>query len=114
MRAPVGIGCAINDLSAMKLDDAALWGSIRHDRREQLGHLVGGPAGDGIAVLVADLAEMIPHLFDRQRRAVIPPCPADEESCDVSSADRVDLPGNRTVPVRQKAATGATSAGSSF
>lgn len=28
VRAPVGIGCAINDLSAMELDDAALWGQF--------------------------------------------------------------------------------------
>jgi hypothetical protein len=74
----------------------------RHDRREQLAHLVGGTARHGVAGFVADLVEMIAHLLDRECRIVEAFRPADEEPGDVPGADGVDLTGNRTFSVRQK------------
>ena len=57
---------------------------------------------------------MIAHVFDRQPRTVETPCPADEKPRNVPGANRIDLAGNRAVPVYQEGATGATSAGSSL
>ena len=61
-----------------------------------------GPAGHGIACLVADLVEVITHLLDGQRGTVEAFRSADEESGDVSGANGVDLTGNRAFSVGQE------------
>ncbi len=38
--------------------------SVRHNRREELAHLVRGSARHGVAGFVADLFEMITHILD--------------------------------------------------
>ena len=66
-----------------------------------------GPLGTGIAGLVSDLAEMIPHILDRELGTVEPFRPADEESRDVSGPDRADLSGNGAILVRQEGRHGS-------
>ena len=66
------------------------------------GHFVGGPAGHGVAGLVADLVKVITHLLDGQRGTVEAFRSADEESGDVSGANGVDLTGNRAFSVGQE------------
>jgi hypothetical protein len=96
-RAPASIGYAINEfhsgprsrtttLRSWSSTTTRFEASVRHDGGEELGHLVSGSAGHGIAGFVADLVEMITHLLDRQFGTVEPLRPADEESRDVSGA----------------------------
>ena len=76
--------------------------SVRHDGREELTHLGRGSAGHRVAGFVEDLFEMITHILDRQRGTMETFRPANEESRDMAGADRVDLSGNGTIPMRQE------------
>ena len=44
--------------------------SARHDRAEELDHLVGGSAWHGEIGVIADLGEVVAHILNRERGAI--------------------------------------------